>query len=391
MTKTNSLYFKNGNKFIKTANIDSPDFVGTPNIPEPINRLESKRIATVEFVKTYINAKINKLDYHTKTSTTNEIILHPNKEYLIHVEGIINRDESLNQINFGSIALCDEQDTLLKKMDSNEVVSDNTGGILQSGTMVIRTPISGIIKAYTDYDSTKTPAKYICAVEIDRDDYCIITLNDTDHQKMYFYTNDETYIEPEFMISKNSVYTIKIIPDIGYKQGTVTPSTSGIVEGDTVFDITPAIYDPCYITINQTPNQTIYVSNEGITHSDSFIGRYGTDFDVTVVADAHYTAGTPSIDHGVIDDNITITASQAKQIYHKITVKQWAHQTITLTRLDTGETTTRMFNLPEHTKILVEVVCKPDYIPGELNVDTTFYADEDMVVTTTKPKYIYDD
>ena len=35
MTDTNSLYFKSNNKYIKTANLKSPNFNGTPIVPTP--------------------------------------------------------------------------------------------------------------------------------------------------------------------------------------------------------------------------------------------------------------------------------------------------------------------------------------------------------------------
>ena len=82
---------------------------------------------------------------------------------------------------------------------------------------------------------------------------------------------------------------------------------------------------------------------------------------------------------------MNIIATPATAVYYNIVVRQWNHQRITLTRMDTGVTTTTIFSVLEGTKILVEVTTDPDYIPGELNVPTVFNATENVVVTTTKP------
>ena len=79
---------------------------------------------------------------------------------------------------------------------------------------------------------------------------------------------------------------------------------------------------------------------------------------------------------------MTINATPAKPIYYKISVRQMLHQTITLTRLDTGETTTTIFNVLKGTRILVEVRVDDGYIPGELNVDQYFYANDIPIISS---------
>ena len=203
---------------------------------------------------------------------------------------------------------------------------------------------------------------------------------------MYVIANGESYSDAECMITKNSVYNVKVVPDIGYVPGTVSPSVSGIIEDTTVFTITDATYNPCYIGINNTPNQSIVVNNEGIDHTESFTARYGSEFTVNVIARQGYIPGTPSISEGVFTSSINITASEAKAVYRTVSIQQQLHQTITLTRLDTGDTTTTLFSVPDGTRILAEVEAAPYYTPGTLNVDKYFYANEDIIVTSTPPK-----
>ena len=390
MTSSNSLYFKdkNNTEFTKTANIDSPSFIGTPRVPTP-RKSNSKRITNVEFVKAYMHDKIHNLGLKTTSAKSNELTLNPNKEYFINVSGLIDTPESTDNITLGYVVITDDEDNVIAKSDTS--VSSNyksTGGLIQSGSLALRTPMNGIVRAYVNYSGTKGkfPANYMCAIEVNRDEYCDIYIQQSNHQTMYVIANGESYSDAECMITKNSVYNVKVVPDIGYVPGTVSPSDSGIIEDTTVFTITDATYNPCYIGINNTPNQSIVVNNEGIDHTESFTARYGSEFTVSVIVRQGYIPGTPSISEGVFTSSINITASEAKAVYRTVSIQQQLHQTITLTRLDTGDTTTTLFSVPDGTRILAEVEAAPYYTPGTLNVDKYFYANEDIVVTSTPPK-----
>ena len=389
MTVRNSLYFRDENnaEFTKTANIDSPAFIGTPLVPTP-KKNNNTRITNVEFVKMYINDKIHNLGFHTVSSNTGVLNVYPNKEYIVNVSGLIDMNEEDN-IKLGYVVITDINDVVLAKSDNDiSSVFNSTGGIVQSGTIRVRVPLNGIIKGYINYGGTidKVLADYICAIEIDIDEYCNIYINQKEHQTIYVSANGETYSESEFIISKNSVYNVKVVPEIGYIPGTVTPGMSGVIEGDTTFDITNPTYDPCYISIVQTPNQTISVISEEIEYTDSFIGRYGSEFTVVVTPNTGYIPGEPTISEGVITSSISITATPAKAVYKTVSIIQQQHQVITLTRLDTGDTTNTLFSVPLGTRILAEIDVDPAYSPGTLNVDKYFFANDDIVVTSTEPQ-----
>ena len=390
MTDTNSLYFKSNNKYIKTANLKSPNFNGTPIVPTPEKISLNSRIVNVEFVNNYINGKIYKFGFDTITSFENIVNnLIPNKEYLIYVSGFINiPEDNTEDIVLGTVAILDDEDNVVVQSDSD--VSEfykSTGGIVQTATMAFRSPMSGTIKAYINYGGTKgnIPSDYLCITRVERDDNCNINVEESEHQTLYIYANNEVYTGKNFLISKNSVYKAKVVPDIGYISGIISPSSEGIIEGNMVFSMSPAEYNPCNIKINQTPNQTIIVTSENIEHTQSFVGRYGSDYSVRVVANTGYSPGTLNTTSGTITGEINVIVTPAIAIYHNVIIRQWNHQTITLTRMDTGETTTTLFSVLEGTRISVEVTTDSNYIPGELNVPTEFTVVADIGVTTTKP------
>lgn len=389
MTTLNSLYIKNNGEFIKTANLDSPNFTGTPTVPTPEKASLSSRIVNVEFIKNYINGKLYKFGFDTITSYENEITLIPNKEYMIYISGLIDMQENdTEDIVLGTVAVLDGEDNLI--VQSNPGVSDvykSTGGIIQSATMAFRSPMSGVIKTYVNYGGSKgnIASNYLCIIRIERDDNCNISVEETEHQTLYIYANNEVYTGRNFLISKNSLYKAKLIPDIGYINGTISPNDEGIVEGNMIFSMTPAEYNPCNIAIIQSPNQTIILTTEDEEHTKNFIGRYGSAYTVRVEAEPGYIPGILNTTEGIISESMNIIATPATAVYYNIVVRQWNHQRITLTRMDTGVTTTTIFSVLEGTKILVEVTTDPNYIPGELNVPTVFNATENVVVTTTKP------
>ena len=114
MTTLNSLYIKNNDEFIKTANLDSPNFTGTPTVPTPEKASLSSRIVNVEFIKNYINGKLYKFGFDTITSYENEITLIPNKEYMIYISGLIDMQENETEdIVLGTVAVLDDEDNLI--------------------------------------------------------------------------------------------------------------------------------------------------------------------------------------------------------------------------------------------------------------------------------------
>jgi len=386
LANKDSLYFLHNNQYIKLANIESPTFIGTPTVPTPM-RASSKNITNVEFVKAYIESKLYNLGYHIISAVDYELELYPNKEYMINVCGVIDiPEDTTTNITLGYVAITNNSNTVIAKTGSVSSTYTSTGGIKQSATLIVRTPMNGIVRGYLNYGGTKGKinATYMCAVEVDRDEQCNIYLNQKEHETMYLTANGKTISDAEFMLSKNSVYKINVVCDIGYKNGIVTPSTSGVINGNTTFNIGDATYSPCNVIISQSANQTIYVNTENVDHITNFIGRYNTPFTVRVVPVSDtYIAGTPSISSGNFTGNITITATPAEVIYRTLTITQKAHQTITLTRLDTGEKSTTNIRVPHNTSMLAEIKAESGYKKGTLNVNRNFNATTNMTITAT--------
>lgn len=201
-------------------------------------------------------------------------------------------------------------------------------------------------------------------------DYHTISIKQIKHQTIVLtYRNKKYYTDT--IVEDNEDYTVELIPDSGYT------ATSLIINGKTINslkytgkateDLTitavqantdsnylefifkefdskierfnnsdgkllvgtlqevTAIINPdkniCEITIIQSANQTIHVytpqKNGGIDHTSSFTCPTGTTYEVEVIADNGYIAGTPNTTGGTFNSDMTINASPAvkPQIY----------------------------------------------------------------------------
>lgn len=384
---SNSLYFDPGNgEFTKLTNIDSPEFTGTPTAPTP-DISSFNRMATVEFVNKYIEDRLKRFGLKTFTTNGYEIEVNPNKEYYVNIYGIanINGVDVVGTAKLGRVVILNTNGSVIASSGGNTSTTfTNVGGIAQSATLYLRAPMNGILRCYVNYGGTdgSNEASYVCAVEIDRDEYKAITINQVPYQTINVIANGDTFTE-NCMITKNSVYKVEVVPDIGYLPGTITPNKSGVVQNDMTFNSTIPVYSPCVINITQTPNQTIRVENEGVIYTATFVARYGSTWTATITANDHYVAGTLNGTSGTVSKTITVKASTAKPINRTVRVVQSARQTITITRMDTGDKTTKSFSVLEGTRILAEIKADNGYIPGTLNVDKYFNADTDTVVSAT--------
>ena len=202
-------------------------------------------------------------------------------------------------------------------------------------------------------------------------DYHTVTIKQVKHQTIVLtYRNKKYYSDT--IVENNEDYTVELIPDPGYT------ATSLIINGKTINslkytgkaaeDLTitavqsqagtdsnylefifkefdsrierfsnsdgkllvgtlqevTTIINPdkniCEITIIQSANQTIHVYipyKGGTDHTSSFTCPLGTTYEVEVIADKGYIAGTPNTKVGTINSNMSIDASPAvkPQIY----------------------------------------------------------------------------
>lgn len=189
--------------------------------------------------------------------------------------------------------------------------------------------------------------------------------------------NGTVFTTDMHFIPYNAQLTAVVEPDTGYTAGKIS-TTSLRVTSDYTFTATEPSVKIYTLTLKGTTNQTITLkykepggSQKSITSSktDQKISvMHNTTWTATIAPATNYRAGTLSATSGTVTSNITISASNAVYNKYKVTVKQTAHQTITLKRNDTGKTSTSGWSdIPYNTKITATVKADPSYTAGKLN------------------------
>lgn len=111
-----------------------------------------------------------------------------------------------------------------------------------------------------------------------------------------------------------TTYTAKVTANEGYNAGTANPS-SGTVVSNVNINVTNATRATATVTIVQSPNQTIHVytprKSGGTDHTSIFVCPIGTTYEVEVIANNDYKAGTPNTNGGTISRDETINANPA--------------------------------------------------------------------------------
>lgn len=95
-----------------------------------------------------------------------------------------------------------------------------------------------------------------------------------------------------------TTYTVKVVANKGYNAGVANPS-NGAVTNNLNINVTDATRATATVTIVQSANQTIHVytpqKSGGTDHTSTFVCPIGTTYEVEVIANNNYTAGTPII------------------------------------------------------------------------------------------------
>ena len=114
-----------------------------------------------------------------------------------------------------------------------------------------------------------------------------------------------------------TTYTVKVTANEGYIAGTANPS-SGTVVSDANINVTDATVANATVTIIQSANQLIHVytprKSGGTDHTSTFVCPIGTTYEVEVIANNDYKAGTPNTNGGTISRDETINANPATLI-----------------------------------------------------------------------------
>ena len=208
-------------------------------------------------------------------------------------------------------------------------------------------------------------------------DFYTITIIQSEHQTIYVNTDDSSYTT-NVTLPAGTHFTVTVVPDEGFAAG-----ATNITEGTLFHDVT--IYAQYAagvahtIFIQQTPNQTIYVSANGFDYTEDVVLKEGTDFTVRVEANDGFTAGKPSTTGGELMHDITVTATEATYAQFKVHIVQTDHQLISV--LYNSVTYTSDFTVTYGDHITASITADEGYIAGTLNItslsvsgDTQIYA-----------------
>lgn len=139
-----------------------------------------------------------------------------------------------------------------------------------------------------------------------------VSIKQTPHQTITVTTADGTKYTSDFTVKIGTKWTATVNADTGYNAGKLIAS-SGTVNGATTVSATEATIKTFDFNITQSANQIITVTTgDGVTHTSSFVAKYGTTWTAQVVADSGYTAGTLSATSGTVTGTVNVSATEAK-------------------------------------------------------------------------------
>lgn len=141
------------------------------------------------------------------------------------------------------------------------------------------------------------------------------------------------------------------------------------------------------VTITQSANQTIKVTCNGNTYTETFTALAGSAFTVTVTPATGYTAGAPSVSSGNVTSNITITASPASKAKYTVTINQSSNQTITVTANGTNYTST--FTADYGTTWTAKIAASTGYNAGTLSATSGTVTGNVTISATAASKKMY--
>ena len=139
-----------------------------------------------------------------------------------------------------------------------------------------------------------------------------VSIKQTPNQTITVTTSDGTKYTSDFTAKVGTTWTATVDADTGYNAGKLIAS-SGTVNGATTVSATEATIKTFDFNITQSANQTITVTTgDGVTHTSSFVAKYGTTWTAQVVAESGYTAGTLSATSGTVTGTVNVSATEAK-------------------------------------------------------------------------------
>ena len=179
--------------------------------------------------------------------------------------------------------------------------SENVSGIVTSNVTIPAKSATATLRYYTLNIPVTTNQSYTL----------VLTTNDTYGGSLPTYIKTNTKAAQKLSVPYGTTYEITYTADSGYNAGA---SKSGTVTSDTNVTHNPATVATATVTIVQSDNQTIHVYTPykgGTDHTSTFTCPIGTTYEVEVVADKGYNAGTPNTTEGTFNSDMTINATPA--------------------------------------------------------------------------------
>lgn len=112
-----------------------------------------------------------------------------------------------------------------------------------------------------------------------------------------------------FTCPVGTTYEAEVIAKSGYTAGVLNVGESGTFNSDITIDATAAVALQYTLTITQSAHQTITVTANGKTYTNSVSLPYGTRWTATITPDTGYMAGKLNKTNGIITSDDTVYAT----------------------------------------------------------------------------------
>ena len=139
-----------------------------------------------------------------------------------------------------------------------------------------------------------------------------ITIIQSANQTIHIYTPYKTGgidHTSTFTCPVGTTYEAEIIAKSGYTAGTLNVNESGTFSNDITINATAAVALQYTLTITQSAHQTITVTANGKTYTNSVSLPYGTRWTATITPDTGYMAGKLNKTNGIITSDDTVYAT----------------------------------------------------------------------------------
>ena len=139
----------------------------------------------------------------------------------------------------------------------------------------------------------------------------VITIVQTANQTIHVYTPQKsggTDHTSTFTCPVGTTYEVEVVADKGYNAG-IPNTKGGTFNSDMTINATAAVALQYTLTITQSEHQTITVTANGKTYTNTVSLPYGTRWTATIIPDTGYIAGKLNKTNGTITGDDTVYAT----------------------------------------------------------------------------------